>query len=197
MTKVDQQVARLSKPRHDDPPQIHALLERVGRSHGADGTRAEVMAGVLAARGWGTTTLGDGGPRGTSPTSSTEREALAERTPLSAWKTVEVDYHRSVQALQKAAEDHEHQLLRILGHASDQDPIPGGTGYCECCTRFCRPDPTRDRAEDRLKAGLCPACYRAYLRAGRPFPLGDWLRRRRASLTDERGQVHAPTEEVA
>ena len=53
---------------------------------------------------------------------------------------------------------------------------PGGVGECAVCERYCSGSDA-----ERLRSAYCPACYRAWLRDGRPDRLG-WERGRRAEL---------------
>lgn len=187
MTTVDRAIARQQLPRHAEPKALAALLHRLASSLEQDGTRAEELVGLLSARGWSASTLGDGGARSTDDTSSTERAADAKGA-MARWAGADVNYHGLLRALETAAHRFDHVHTDVLAHAGDEDPVPAGTGECEACGRFCRP--TKDRPGFRLRAGLCPSCDNAYRNDGRPYPRGDWVRARRARLTDDRGVVH-------
>jgi hypothetical protein len=145
------------------------------------------MAALLAARGWGTSTLGDDGSRSTEGTSTTERAALSDfRDP---WQAVDVRLATLLAALTDTARDLDRLVAVILLHAEDLDPVPAGTGECQACGRFCRPDKTRPG--NRLRSGLCPTDYQAWVRAGRP-DRNTWVRTKRHDLTDENGVLHTP-----
>lgn len=205
MTTIDRDIARAAMPSHGEHRDIAALLHRLATALEENGPRAEAMVTLLAARGWGSGTLGDGGPRSSDGTSSTERalglggssdepdaKVKPPRTPLLArWQGKDVRLHELERRIEHDARELEALLGNIVSHGADDDPIPGGTGECACCGRFCRPDGSKEgRDEFRLKAGLCPSCYRAYLRDGQPWPRSDWIRDRKQALTDDQGVVH-------
>lgn len=57
-------------------------------------------------------------------------------------------------------------LVYDLGTITGADPkdlVKNGQGTCPACDQFCS-----GAHNDRLRAGWCPACYRAWIRAGRP-----------------------------
>lgn len=191
MTTIDRAINRAAMPKHGDYREIGDLLCRLGQLLIDHGAHAESMVALLAARGWGTGTLGDGGPRSSDPTSTTERAGTADGGPLLRWKGKDFRYHELAQALERHGRALEALHIDVMAHGSDDDPIPGGTGECACCGRFCRPDGSKEgRDEFRLKAGLCPSCYKAYDRAHRPWPRSDWIRDRKQALTDDQGVVH-------
>lgn len=190
--EVDKAVARLPMPRHGEPSAVAKLLHRLADSLDSDGPRAEELVRLLSARGWAAGTLGDGGARSTDDTSSVERTLLAGPA---RWAGKDRRYHALLQALERTAQALESLHTDVLAHAGDDDPVPVGTGGCICCARLCRPDPDRGRAGDRLRAGLCPACYRAWRRyvttAGQDAMVRtDWIRARRGDLTDDHGVLH-------
>jgi hypothetical protein len=127
-----------------------------------EGERAMRRAPILAARGWPVSVNGSEGGRSSDPTSSTERAALNPgpfdgidyrmRTQLSNLAVSVVLLHASLDT--------------VLTHASDDDPVPVGTGRCLRCDRFCRPDARNPH--NRIRAGFCPACDTGWRRAGKP-----------------------------
>jgi hypothetical protein len=128
-----------------------------------EGDKAVRRAAVLAARGWPVSVNGSEGGRSSDPTSSTERAALNPgpfdgidyrmRTQLSNLGVSVILLHASLDL--------------VMAHASDDDPIPAGTGSCQVvgCDHICNP---RKNPNDRLKAGYCPKHWRRWLRQGRP-----------------------------
>ena len=183
----DPVVASIGLPRHRSMGNIaengHATAAKVH----LEGTAAVRMAAVLAARGWGTSTLGDGGSRGTDSTSAPERSVLADY--VDRWTGVDRLLAQRLADYDKASSQLAKLIADLLHHAKDHDPIPAGTGECQACGRFCRPDGTKPG--NRLRAGLCPTDYRAWLRAGQPAR-SDWVRTKRSELTDDQGVLHTP-----
>lgn len=188
MTAVDRTIAAMGLPRH---PGTHSCAKSARDAAGrvdADGLRAIDMASALAARGYSASTLGDGGSRGTDDTSSTERHASATGE-ATRWFGVDVRLAQALQDWHRASVAVSGLVDELLRHAMDVDPVPSGTGECMGCGRFCRPD--RDKPGNRLRSGLCPTDYRAWLRAGQP-PRAQWVTERRRSFTDETGVLHTP-----
>jgi hypothetical protein len=128
-----------------------------------EGERAMRRAPILAARGWPVSVNGSEGGRSSDPTSSTERAAL-NPGPFDG-----IDYRMRTQLSNLAVSIVllHASLDTVLTHASDDDPIPAGTGPCrvERCDHICNP---RKNPNDRLKAGYCPKHWRRWLRMGRP-----------------------------
>jgi hypothetical protein len=128
-----------------------------------EGDRALYRAPILAARGWPASTNGTDGGRTADPTSSTERAAL-NPGPFDG-----IDYRMRAQMSNLwAGIVFLHATLdTVMTHASDDDPIPAGTGPCQVvgCEHVCNP---RKNPNDRLKAGYCPKHWRRWLRQGRP-----------------------------
>jgi hypothetical protein len=56
-------------------------------------------------------------------------------------------------------------MHNVLARGDDDDLLPVGSGECPRCGHFCRPD---KKYTDRIKSGLCPSCYQAWYRLGRP-----------------------------
>lgn len=152
---------------------LHDLADKVLRS----GPRALDLAGLLADRGYPTSTAGAGvGGRSSDRTSSVERAVIAGPDRWS--DTLRQLQHRH-RALWVAALHLEAGIDEVLAHASDADPLPPGTGYCVCrgddppkknpdrqtdtwCATYC--SPKQNGPEDRLKSGLAPSCHRRFLR---------------------------------
>lgn len=197
MTTVDRQIARAPLPHHSEQDDIAALLRRV-TAQLEDGHRAEDLAALLAARGWATGTLGDGGSRSSDTTSSTERTVVAGKGQAGRWDQIDLRYAQALVELERAAERFENLHTTVMAHASDQDEVPSGTGECRACSMLCRP--TESRPGFRLRQGLCPTCYRAWRRytiAGHPLHRAEWVTRRRESFTERDAagrvvQIHTP-----
>jgi hypothetical protein len=123
----------------------------------------------LAARGWPTSTIGDGsGVRSTSTSSTTERAAAIAEPFTAVHGKLDVHLarrHTEVLAVLAIA-------AVIDSHASDDDVVPAGTGECACgCGRTCNP---RKNPDNRLKAGLHPSCHRRWLRWRSAYPGVTW-----------------------
>ncbi len=151
-------------------------LETVARHLRTGGTQAIQAAHTLAARGYPSSTLGTG-PRSTSDTTSTERAAL-DPDP---WAGIDDTLAHLVRRAWKATLDLDSLVVRLLAHASDDDPIPAGRGHCQACETFC----IGDGQNDRLRDGFCHPCRSAWDRWRRGHPLGlrpDFIRHRRRVL---------------
>jgi hypothetical protein len=127
------------------------------------GDKAIRRAVILAARGWPVSTNGTDGGRSSDPTSSTERAAL-NPGPFDG-----IDYRMRTQMsnLMASIVFLHGTLDVVMAHASDDDPVPSGTGPCQviACDHVCNP---RKNPNDRIKAGYCPKHWRRWLRQGRP-----------------------------
>lgn len=134
--------------------QVAARLDLVG----ADALR---LAPQLEARGWPTTTLGDG-PRGTTNSSSTETAALKGPGP---YENATINLNARLHYTWLVSTRLDELLEQLTAHADTTDPLPAGSGSCEACGHVCRPDMKKG---DRIRSGFCPACYRAWLRDGQP-----------------------------
>ncbi len=115
---------------------------------------------TYTAHGYPASTLGDGGSRSSDRTSSTER-AATETTRL--FPGLDQQWATLTAQLTQLGVDTLHILAVVLSHAPDDDVLPGGTGHCTVptCDTFCNP---RKKPDNRLRAGLCPACHQAWLR---------------------------------
>lgn len=126
------------------------------------------------ATGWPASTLGDGtGAHTSDPTSSVERAALDP----DRWATIDTDLATALRTIWHNGLTVLTLTDRITSHASDDDPVPAGTGPCtiRTCDTTCRPD--RRRPDNRLRSGLCPACWAAwtrYLKANKNATLVEW-----------------------
>ncbi len=143
------------------PDRIADELEALAVTLRRHGRTALRRADDYAARGLPAATLSDG-RRGGDTTSSVER-AATHPDRLDTQRT----HLRLAMRLTWTATLRLHQLITsTLGHA---DPAAitrantAGTGHCAACTRH-----VPGTATDRLRAGYCHACHRAWLRAGRP-----------------------------
>lgn len=146
--------------RHPTPSVVADYLRRVADMLDEHGQAATERARLFAARGWPASVNGDG--RGGADSSSTERAAL-NPGPLAG---LDESLATHIRLAWYAATQCEADMIRILTHASDDDPTPPGTGSCERCGEFCRP--TAARPHNRIRSGYCPTCRRAWHRAGRP-----------------------------
>lgn len=148
---------------HPQPPIIARNLRQLADQLDDTGQRAIYQAAVLATRGWPhTTTLDNNSSRSSDSTSSTERSAL-EPGP---YDNIDNRLARQLRLMWAATMQLQATLITILSQASDDDPVPAGTGKCLRCNKFVRPD--GKRPHNRIQAGWCPACYRRWIRAGRP-----------------------------
>jgi hypothetical protein len=139
--------------------QLHAVADLLDRS----GERVAGYSRVLAARGWpGSTGVSDA--RGSTVTSgsSTERAALDPHP----WAGIDEQYVRQLRLLGQAVAALRSTMQSVLAQAPSDDRTPAGTGSCRRCDRFCRP--TAERPQERIRSGYCPACYRRWLRLGKP-----------------------------
>jgi hypothetical protein len=157
------------------PKDLAARLRMAAAMLDAQGKHAVRLAPELAARGYPSSTLGDGGARGTTPGSSVERAAL-NADPTRRFVAVDVRLYAQFRTLWMLCNALESTVAAIVVHASDEDPLPAGSGACQCCDRMCRPDA---KPGDRLRAGYCPACYEAWRRLGQPDRVAFELDRRR------------------
>lgn len=189
MTTVDRTIASIGLPRHASPKALAESSHRVGDRLHNRGDAAIHLASLLAAKGYPTSTGSDGGPRSTDPTSSTERAAQRAIEWKDRWEGVDHRLATALSDLDRANTKADALIMEILQHAEDLDPVPVGTGECQACGRFCRPD--KAKPGNRLRAGLCPTDYRAWLRASKPHR-GDWVRTRRGEFTDDNGVLHTP-----
>lgn len=199
----ERMVARAPMPHHGEPSDVAALLARVSARMIDDGYRPEALVTVLAARGYSTSTMGDGGPRSTDSTTPVERAAgvagdpkKPTKDPLARWRGKDREFHQTVADLERLALRYESLHTDVMAHAGDDDPVPVGTGHCVCCAKLVRP--TADKDWLRLKAGLCPACYKSWQRyqaEGGQLVRSDWLHERRKTLTDDRGELHPDADE--
>lgn len=200
MTAVDRAMSSLGLAWH---PPLRSLAKEVRQLaqllEGDLGTAIRV-APLLAAKGWPGSTLGDGGARSTDSTTSVERAAgtLQEVKPTDIRDARFANVDRRLAALLAVIHQATTEVSRlasdVLAHADDVDLIPPGTGGCQCCSRFCRPD--AEHPDNRLRAGFCPACWKAWERAGRP-ERGPWMIDRRARLTAAMKAGKPPSELVA
>lgn len=194
-TQPDPVVASIGLPRHQKPKVLAQYLRAVANRIEADGPHAIRVATILASRGFGSGTLGDGGSRSTDGTSSVERAAGVTSDTGARPKFADADrtLAASLRLIWQAGLSIESQLADLLSHGDDVDVLPPGTGNCECCEVFVRP--TGERPDFRLRAGLCPACHKAYGRAGGP-DRGAWIIQRRQDLRSAFKSGKAPADIV-
>lgn len=143
--------------KHPPPKQLAINLRRLADVLDQHGAAALDRAETYAARGY--PAGGNGGPRSSDSTSSTERAALnpgsfdeIDRRVKARMRDVWVD-----------ATNLEGLICTLMAHASDEDQVTPGTGYCVCgCETFC--SPRQNGPDDRLRSGLAPTCHRRFLR---------------------------------
>lgn len=195
----DPTMSSLGLPWHPAPRELGREVRRLAQLLDGDLATALRVAPLLAARGWPGATLGDGA-RSSDTTTSVERAAGVTQdvkpTDIRTARFTNVD--RRLASLLAVIHQATTEVTRIAGdvlaHASDVDLIPPGTGGCQCCSRFCRP--TAEQPDNRLRAGFCPACWKAWGRAGRP-ERGPWMIERRQQLAAAVRSGKAPAEVVA
>jgi len=147
---------------HPKPAIIARNLRQVADQLDDTGDKAIRIANLLAARGWPTSTTGTDGGRSSDHTSSTER-AVINPGP---YDDIDGRLARQLRLLWATTVHIQGTLVDILAQASDEDPVPPGTGTCLRCQKFVRPDSRRPH--NRIQAAFCPACYRRWVRLGRP-----------------------------
>lgn len=153
----------MTRHRHPTPRVLASYLHGVADRIADHGDTTIDQAAVLAARGWPTSTLGSGGGRSADETTSTERAALDPGPYDGLDDRLALVLRRLWDDAIRADETIDH----VLSHASDDDPVPPGTGPCKLptCEHLCQP---RRNPDDRIKAGYCPTHYRRWLRLGKP-----------------------------
>lgn len=150
-------------------------LEVVVKTLRAHGNRAVQVAPIYATEGVPAARY-DRGPRSSDVATPTERAALNPHP--NPYEGIDVRLEGCISTLWTVAGITEATIQALVAHAGDDDQLPAGSGTCECCGRVVRSDL---KEGDRLKAGYCEACYRAWDRAGRPDRF-EWVRVRRLSL---------------
>lgn len=146
------------------PTTIAARLRALANTLDDHGNHAQELADALASNGYPTATGGNGS-RSADETTSVERAAGTNndttRKPT-RWDHANTDLARLLDVTNRTARATNRYITDLLAHASDEDMLPAGTGFCLCCDNFIRPD--HKHPERRLKAGYCPACHQAWLR---------------------------------
>lgn len=171
------------------PPQTLAkFLRQVANQLDSHGDRALTMAKLLASRGFPSGGSGNGTPGGGNGSSSTENGAL---TDPGKWDGIDETLTTRMRKVWSDALDLQSTLVKVMSHASDQDPTPVGTGICHCkplhpggpgCDATCRP--SKKNPNNRLRSGLCPSCWQAWLRwrAATGGPRHEFITHRRNEL---------------
>lgn len=184
----DQAVETVGLPSHARPRDLAKELRDFAKLCDGDLAKAIRLSSLLAARGWSGSTLGDGtGTRGSDTTSSVERAAGIQQDVATfadirpdRFAHADRDLAAYLALIEQAVAKVTKLATDLLAHADDVDELPAGTGNCACCQRFCRPGVTGSD-NDRLRAGLCPACWKDWSRLGRP-DRGVWILERRNRL---------------
>lgn len=186
---VDHTIRSIGLPRHPKPDVIANNLDHLATVLRRDAQKAITAAHVLAARGWPTGTLGDGGGRSGAavmvdgelvPVTSTEAAALHH----DRWANVDQRLAKLLRLIWTSTVQLEQLIADLLAHADDADELPAGTGACEACSKVVRPD--AKHPDRRLRAGLCDACRKHWERSG-ITDRADWLLARRAMLRHREG----------
>lgn len=175
-----------------DLRELADLLER-------EGDDAKGMASTLAARGWGSATMGDG-RRGAAALTKPEAEASKswpKKQGGTRWFGADVVYAQLLADVGRTVLRAHSYTDDLMAHASDDDRTVTGSGECRACAAFC--DPSK-KPGNRLVKSMCPTCYRAWRRyelAGGSMIRQDWISQRREGYTerDPAGnvvKVHTP-----
>lgn len=151
--------------------QLVTQLKNLTRALEANGAQAERMAPLLAARGWPTSTLGDGGSRSTSEHTSTERAG----SHRDRWADADQKLARFYLQTYTLVTAGQQLIADLAGHAiADEDhehegraTTPNG-GWCLACDRW-----VTGAADDRLRSGFCNACRVAFGRLAAKDPHAD------------------------
>jgi hypothetical protein len=195
----DRTLDAIGLPRHAPPARIVEQARLVIRLlEATDLATAIRVAPILAARGWPSGTLGDGGDSNgptilvvdddTGPdgeriaVTSTEAAAFAKSRYDNADRDLAVllaTIDRAVQDLTKLAQGAAGLAADLLAHADDADELPAASGACEACGKVVRSD--RGKTPEYLRAGLCNACRMHWDRSG-ITDRGEWLMVRKAML---------------
>lgn len=164
------------------PATLAKFLRQVANQLETHGDKAIELTALLAARGYPTGGSGNGS-RSSDPTSSTETAALVGSV---RWHDVDRILSTQLRALWAAAVDAQSTMANVVAHGTTEDRPPAGTGYCvvKVCDEFCRP--TAKAPDNRLRSGLGPSCWQAWLRyrASTRGTRAEYIAWRRAALTE-------------
>lgn len=194
----DPVVRSIGLPRHPTPHDLAKTLRECAKALEEHGLDAIDLVADLASRGFSGSTLGDGGSRGNSELTPTEAATARNvpgrdddtgkplpRHPEARWYDADRRYASLLRDLNRLAGYVKSRTDEILRHASDEDRTVTGSGECMACARYCTPD--GDRPGNRLRAGLCPTCYRAWRRYqldDGPLRRAEWVAQRREGFTE-------------
>lgn len=108
----------------------------------------------------------DAGGRSSATTSSTERMATSMMPDeLEADRNLVQDTFATLASVVSLGQ----RMSNLRATPVEPSLLPAGAGECVCCGHWCTGQARRTGVEpDRVRAGFCDACYRAWLRAGRP-----------------------------
>lgn len=120
-------------------------------------------SGATAIDGYPTSTLGDGrggditggGTTANRAFTKEQHDKIHEHTQQAIASLTEAAGHLAVI----------ERRLDLIDTISTPTPAAdtAGTGSCQACDEHCP-----GTGEDRLRSGFCPACFKAWCRAGRP-----------------------------
>lgn len=130
---------------------------------------------------------GEGGPRGSDISRPTENAVLSRFRVVDP-ETGRMEQREPVDLVHRWIGEVSTEMDEIAGHVSavtsklrQLDGYVTGKaaksgGTCQACLRWVEMTPS-----DRIRSGYCPACFMAFVRAGRPDRYAFELSRRQAS----------------
>lgn len=146
--------------------QLVIQLKALTRALEERGAQAEQLAPLLAARGWPTSSGAAGNRGGNAELTSVE--AAADTDP-GTWRDIDTKLRWWITTTFALADLGQQMLTTIAARAAADDEHDGratgqaGTGTCLACDRW-----VPGTEHDRLRAGFCDTCRKAWERSGRP-----------------------------
>jgi hypothetical protein len=168
------------------PVGLATELERVAHLLRTAGPTAVDLADLLAARGWPSHTSGPTSIDDNGDVQLTSVEAAVDRP--GPWVNIDDDLAHSMRTVWSDIGRLSSIVARIVAHADADSAVErttrrSGSGSCLACARH-----VAGSATDRLRAGMCDACRKAWERDGRPDRA--WWCRRRSEELAPAGPVH-------